>query len=243
MLLVMPSTEGLYEAIFTRKSVGEFAPEPLPADVLEDLATYLQAIDQMPGGGVRLELAGPEAVTDSSAPHYILGWCRSDDTAHINLGYTLQAADLYIRSLGLGGHWKAMPRLKSQPSQSPDGLNYSLLLAFGTPAEPMRGGEADFKRLPIEAVSNIDNAVARAARLAPSPINIQPWTLQFEDTAIRARHTPRGALRLITGRAGKISLGIVTRHLMVALQHQGIPVSGLEVDASGKRPVVVVHLG
>jgi hypothetical protein len=106
----------------------------------------------------------------------------------------------------------------------------------------MRSGEADFKRLPLEVISNADNPVARAARLAPSGLNDQPWSLEFTDHAIRLRHTPRGALRLLTSRSDKLSLGIILRHLTVALAHEGTPAQDIEVDTSAKRPLITVHL-
>jgi nitroreductase len=233
---------GLYEAIFTRKSVRKFSPEPVSSELLGDISAFLDGIDQLPGGSVELELAGPDAVTDSSAPHYVLAWCRPEDAEYINVGYVMQAADLYIRSLGLGAHWKAMPRLTSRTAEHPGGLRYSNLLAFGTPNEPMRAGEADFRRLPIGTISNADNAVARAARLAPSGLNDQPWTLEFDGDLIRVTQTPRGAFRLMTGRSDKLSMGILVRHLTVALDHEGTPVRGIDVDVSGKHALITVHL-
>jgi nitroreductase len=233
---------GLYEAVFTRKSVRKFAPAPVAEELLERVSAYLDTIDQLPGGMARLEIAGPDAVTDSSAQHYILAWCPPEVSQYINVGFVLQAADLYIRDLGLGAHWKAMPRLTAHDGDQPAGLRYSNLLAFGTPDEPMRAGEADFKRLPIATVSNADTPVARAARLAPSGLNDQPWTLEFDRGVIRVRQTPRGVFRLVTGRSDQISLGIVVRHLTVALDHEGTPVRDIEVDASGKRALITVHL-
>ncbi|MDR1295740.1 MAG: hypothetical protein LBK59_12460 [Bifidobacteriaceae bacterium] len=233
---------GLYDAIFTRKSVHKFAPEPLADDVVARISEYLQRIDQLPGGTVHAEIAGPDAVTDSSAPHYVLAWCEPTDAEYINTGFVLQAADLYIRDLGLGAHWKAMPRL-THDDPHPRGLHYSNLLAFGTPDEPMRSGEADFKRLPIATVSNVDNPVARAARLAPSGLNDQPWRLEFGDGVIRILQTPRGPLRLLTKRSDKLSLGALLRHVTVALDHESTPINGINVDTSGKRAILTVHTG
>ncbi|MDR1152685.1 MAG: hypothetical protein LBK72_09480 [Bifidobacteriaceae bacterium] len=233
---------GLYDAIFTRKSVHKFAPEPLADDVVATISDFLQRIDQLPGGTVRLEIAGPDAVTDSSAPHYVLAWCEPTDAEYINTGYVLQAADLYIRDLGLGTHWKAMPRLR-RDDPHPHGLHYSNLLAFGTTNEPMRAGEADFKRLPITTISNADNPVARAARLAPSGLNDQPWRLEFGDGVIRITQTPRGALRALTKRSDKLSLGALLRHVTVALDHEGTPVRAVDIDTSAKRAILTVYLG
>jgi hypothetical protein len=227
-----------YDAIFKRRAVRSFDPDPLPPDRLEALARFIASVDRLDGSHSRFEIVGGEDVSDSSAPHYVVAWCPQDDWEFISVGYALQAVDLHLADQGLGAHWMMMPKPKAAPNQ---GEVYCVMLAFGGSSVPLRDSEGDFDRLELERVSGADNEVARAVRVAPSGMNAQPWQLAFEGDSVRLTHTPRGKFRLVLAKkSDKISLGIALRHIVETLRHSGRRVTGIGLDRAGKRLAIDV---
>jgi hypothetical protein len=127
----------------------------------------------------------------------------------------------------------------AKPTEKP--ADFKILLGFGKTSEPLRGGEGDFKRKKLSDIANADNAITRAARLAPSGVNFQPWKIDFADGAVTVRSDVRGVGKIIPGRLYLFDLGIITKHVAVALEHEGKTVTAIEVSGSGKNSVAEVR--
>ena len=213
----------LYETIYTRRQVRKFNMTPLESQVLENILTCVSEADQIAGQSARFEIASAESVSGGkSAPHYLLSYCDSNSAAYANVGYVLQKADLYIQSIGLGSGWFAgsKPKINNE--------NHCIALAFGNTDTPLRKDLAEFKRLPIENISSVDNSIARAVRLAPSAMNSQPWKLEFEDGKVIVKDFGRGLLRVVLRtKLNKIDIGIAARHAVIALEHEGKEITSI----------------
>ncbi|MDR1187453.1 MAG: hypothetical protein LBK95_08355 [Bifidobacteriaceae bacterium] len=218
----------LYPAILTRHSVHQFGADPLDPAILEEILEAVRSARGIGGQSIEAELATGSQVKGSSAPHHLLAFTAQDDVGFANAGYVLQEADLALQTQGLGSHWIGLAKPKAK---RPD---FTIALAFGPTDEPPRQPEA-FNRLDLSAISDQDNCVARAVRLAPSGINDQPWRLEFDEGLVRLIHTRRGPFSLVLAKkVDKISLGIATRHAVVALAHEGHEVSSVvAADHSG----------
>jgi hypothetical protein len=152
-----------------------------------------------------------------------------------NIGYTLQTLDLYLQSEGLGSLWMGMPN----PETTKPG--YQILLAFGNTDVPMRNSEADFSRHAVSKIANEDNAVAAAARLAPSAVNLQPWKLEFAPGLVTVQHTPKGIIKHLIHKMQKIDIGICLKHTVLALEHEGKTITAINPTGSGKTFAVTVE--
>ncbi|MDR1393713.1 MAG: hypothetical protein LBJ62_07085 [Bifidobacteriaceae bacterium] len=211
-----------YSAIFSRHAAHSFDGDPLNQEALQDILALARSADQIEGQSIELDVASPDQVNEgmstikgSPPPHYLLAFTEQTDAAFANAGYVLQAVELAVQAKGLGSHWLGMAKPKAS---RPD---YTIALAFGRTSEPARPRDAA-DRLDLARISDQDNGVAQAVRLAPSGVNDQPWRLAFEDGLVRLIHHPRGAMRLILAKKmDKISLGIAARHAALALQHEG----------------------
>jgi hypothetical protein len=95
------------------------------------------------------------------------------------------------------------------------------MLGFGKTTVPQRKVEQDFNRLPVNEISDADNAIAEAARLAPSAMNSQPWKLHFENGKVTISYFGRGMMKALLKKLNKLDVGIVTRHVEVALLNEG----------------------
>lgn len=227
----------LYETIFKRRSVRKYDMTPLDDATLSEIKAYVDSIDQMPGQPtVTIKLAAADMVKGSMAPHYLLGYCESSGAGYANMGFTLQKADLYLQSIGLGSLWLGT----AKPAQKAE--NFCIMMAFGKTDVPPRGEDSDFKRLKLEDVSNADNPIARASRLAPSAMNSQPWKLSFAENRIMVDYVGRGAMQIILkGKLSKIDVGIVTRHIVEALQNEGKHVDSITPTKIDKLSVEIKY--
>lgn len=220
----------LHETIYTRRQVRKFNSTPLEKQTLKDVYKYVSEADQFAGQNAKFEVASAEAVSGGgSAPHYLLSYCEDNSAAYANVGYVLQKADLYIQSIGLGSGWFMGPK----PINNSE--NFCIALAFGKTDIPMRKSPDEFKRLPVEKISPVDNAIVRAIRLAPSAMNSQPWKLELEEGKVIVKDFGRGVMRvMLRSKLNKIDIGIAVRHAAVALEKDGKKVTGIIPKASGK---------
>ncbi|NLE90428.1 MAG: hypothetical protein GX602_05810 [Dehalococcoidales bacterium] len=219
----------LYETIFVRRQVRKYSDTLLDAQALENIQRYISSIEQISGQQAQFEIVSAEAVNGNGAPHYLLSYCGENSAAYANVGYVLQEADLYIQSIGLGSGWfmGVQPRDKSD--------NHCMTLAFGNTDVPLRKGAEDFKRISIDKISPIDNAVSQAVRLAPSAMNSQPWKLDFSDGKVIVKDVGRGIMRaMLRGKLNKIDTGIAVRHAVIALEHEGKTVTAIMPRTTGK---------
>jgi nitroreductase len=225
----------LYETIFTRRSVRQYDNTPLREAELADIQAALDAMLQMPGQSARFVIVSAAGIKSVNAPYAILAYCENTDAALCNVGFCLQTMDLYLQNKGYGSLWMGMAK-PAEPE--PD---FQILLAFGKTTVPARKGELDFTRRPVSEISNKDNAIARAARLAPSAVNFQPWRLDFAPGRVRLTRVPRGMLKMFIAKLQKIDLGICLKHTVLALEHKVKNVNSITPDGGGKGFAVIVE--
>ena len=204
-----------YETIFVRRSVRRYDKKALNEGDLADIRQFLDNAKQLTGQSARFEIVNADKLRGCAAPHAILAFAGAGAAAALNIGYALQGLDLYAQSRGLGSLWMGM----AKPVEKRE--DYRCLLAFGKTDAPFRAGEQDFKRKSVLEISNEDNAVARAARLAPSAANFQPWKLDFSSGKVTVRYNGQGIGKLLVGSLQMIDLGIVLKYVELALEHEG----------------------
>jgi hypothetical protein len=169
------------------------------------------------------------------APYAILAYSGDSDPELVNIGYTLQGVDLYLQSAGYGSLWCGMAAPKETSR------DYRILLGYGKTSVPLRSGGSDYKRKNINEISDTDNAIARAVRLAPSAVNFQPWKLSFGDNKVNIHVNVRGIGRVLPGKLYLYDIGIALKHAELALEHDGKAVTDVLFIGSGKDLVVEVR--
>jgi hypothetical protein len=219
----------LYEMIDKRRSVRKYDGETLSAETVNAIRQFIADTDQLPGQSARFEVVSSEVLSSPVGSHAILAYCKEGDAPYANVGYVLQKADLYIQSIGLGSLWLGM----GKPREKKD--EFCIVLAFGGTDVPERRGEASFNRLPMNKISNEDNAIARAIRIAPSAQNSQPWELSFSEGKIVVRYIGRGIFRqILKKKLNKIDIGIAVRYAELALEHEGKSVRSITTTSGDK---------
>lgn len=219
----------LYETIFKRRSVRKYKEEKLDKNVLIEIETYLQSIPQIPGQKASFRIIDNDEMGNNLAPHYIVASCDANNEAYANVGYVLEKLDLYLQSNNIGSLWlgSKMPKNK-QPEDA-------MVMAFGYTDVPFRN-EAYFNRLKVNKISNVDNEIAKASRLAPSAVNSQPWMLEFGDDEVVIRYHGRGLLKAILApKMNKVDIGIITRFVTLALENDGREITNIILNTDKKK--------
>ena len=223
----------LYETIFVRRSVRQYNENVIDSAAMTEIKDYLQISKQLFGKSARFEIAEKDAIKGGFAPYAILAHSDDGDEDRVNIGYTLQGMDLYLQSAGYGSIWCGMASPK-KPEK-----DYRILLGFGNTDVSLRRSEDDFKRKRLSEISDADNTVARAARLAPSAVNFQPWKLEFGDKIVRIGANAHGIGKLLTGKIYMFDLGIITKHIEVALERDGKVITSIKTAGNTEKDFAI----
>ena len=87
-------------------------------------------------------------------------------------------------------------------------MKFVIMLAFGHPkGDQQRQSIKDFKRKPMEKITDKADPRLEPARLAPSAVNSQPWYFTHEGDTIHVHCSKKGS---------RLDAGIALAHLYVA---------------------------
>ncbi len=85
---------GLYEAIFKRKSVRNYDPTPIDSNRLQEISENLQSLKPMITGiKTEFKIVFPNHVTRkfrNNAPHYVAAFSEARGAYRVNVGFMLQ---------------------------------------------------------------------------------------------------------------------------------------------------------
>lgn len=206
-------------AIYYRRSCRSYSSEPLTRTELaeiEDFSKTLVPLDNkirtamqiVPGDAVRFYFPW-------KAPQLIAFFSENKPGYLENAGFLLQQMDLWLQSRGLGVCWLGLGKPKNQV-KTPEGMEFVILLAFGTPKEPLSREMRKFNRKTMAEISDREDKKLECVRVAPSSTNSQPWYFTHEGETIHAFRSEAGLLRhAMLGTMNRIDMGIALAHLYV----------------------------
>lgn len=175
----------LYEAVYIRKSVRSYRKEPVEEKLRERILSFAAHLFPLDGQKVEYELAEREALRKiprifcPQAPYYLTIYSEKCNGYEENAGYLMQQIALYIITKGLGCCFVGEPLAEEEK----ENMVPVLTLAFGWAKEKnIYRREEEAVRLPLKTVCTMRETVSKeimevlkAARLAPSSWNSQPW--------------------------------------------------------------------
>jgi nitroreductase len=209
--------ENMKEIIYKRKSTRKYDMTSLDDTIFEDIWKFW-ADDVKPLYNIKVDYKITESekikgLFAVKAPHYLTISSEVKDGYLTNVGFMFQQMDLYLQNIGLGSCWlgSAKPLVKPEPP-----LEFVIMLAFGKPLERPYRNLSEFKRKPLNEISDASDKRLEAARLAPSGINSQPWYFVNDGNIFHVYCEKHGAVKaLIYERMNKIDMGIALAHLYV----------------------------
>lgn len=221
----------IYEAIFCRKSVRKFRMEPVDAALLVQLGKFINTISPLDGESrVMLEIHEHlnhretiKGMWKVEAPYYILVYSDEGQTAWRNAGYVAEQAVLYMTMKGLGSCYLGETKVGSAQK---DGLKRVLVIAFGYADEKLYRDSEGARRLPLgslcvykdEPGENLKK-ILKAARLAPSSMNTQPWRfVAYADRLYIFAKKEMLPQPKVLGIMREFNIGIMLSHIMLSAE-------------------------
>ncbi len=223
-----------YEAIFKRKTVRRFLPDPLSEKELLDLMKYEKnLVAQDRSILTKMEILDvTKEKKKKKAPYYLVIYSEKKEGWLSNAGCLIEQMVLYMASKGIGTRY--LGNVKYDKVLEGD-LHYVIMVAFGKPAEEIYRPSFKAKRKPLSAISVTKEemnpnfaTMLEAARLAPSALNRQPWFFEVFPRKIRMYYKRRSKIKHLS-KMDEISMGIMLAHLLTAADE-------LWVDVVLRRP-------
>ena len=217
--------ENLFDAIFTRKSVRKYERDPLGADRLAEIKSFIQGIKPLhPAIQVQFEIVGPKDISSIQpigAPHYLVAFSKRAEGHTRNIGFMMQQIDLYLSSTGLGSCYLGMAK-PSSAVKDRSKLDFIMLMAFGKAADDAHREPSQFNRKAADQIASGQPFWLEEVRLAPSATNGQPWYFDCRwdgfDAYCEKQHRIKA---LIYDRLNGVDMGIALCHIDLAVQRAG----------------------
>lgn len=240
----------LTEVIRTRRSVRTFDERPIASEVLEQLISHMEQLENPYGIPVRFSLLdakehGLSCPVISGGDYYIGAAVQSVPHAEEAFGYSFEAMVLYAWSLGLGTTWigGTMNRpLFEQAMQLTDGETMLAVTPLGYPARKMSirenvmrmgakaNSRAAFEEVFFDGSFDVPLTAANAGRLAeplemvrlgPSAVNKQPWRVIVTKDAVHFYAKKNPGKDEVTAMQ-KMDLGIALCHFALGAEECGV---------------------
>jgi nitroreductase len=221
----------LYEAISCRHTVRRYlekkVPEELRRQILrffdsterldENLAAEAVISDREKRGSRRKQgLRGREA----EAPQLLTVYSEAGALAEKNAGYILEQVSLYLVCKGIGSR---IISGEDKAGRVRNGKKAMISMEFGYPDEPLFRESPLAKRLPLrklcfpsEEPEEAMRTILRAARLAPSALNCQPWRFETAGMKLRVFEKITLAGKLAGRKYREISFGCMLANISLA---------------------------
>ena len=200
----------LKEMIYHRKSCRSFTGVPVDAATLETIRAFPMK-PLYPQIKVRWDIVPRNQVRcicPWTTPQLIAIYSEEAEGYLENIGFLFQQMDLYLQTLGLGVCWLGMGRMNPRTTTDVEGMKFVIMLSFGYPkGDQLRHDWKDFKRKPMEQITDRPDARLEPARLAPSAVNSQPWYFTHAGDTLHVHCSKKGS---------RLDIGIALAHLYAA---------------------------
>lgn len=214
------STVDVKDMIYSRRSVRKYLRTSVSDDTIEDIVRHLSSIPALDEDiSIRCDILGADEVSVRQpwrAPHYLAIYSEPKPRYRQNVGYIYQQLDLYVQSIGLGSCWVGLGKPKD--SSGYEGYEFVILIALGYADQIPLRKIGDFKRKPLEEISDTLDERLEPVRLAPSATNSQPWYfthLPSGDMAIYRKKQPK-LIDNVLGKFNEMDIGIALAHLYIS---------------------------
>ena len=201
------------EIIRKRKSIRAYNLVPLEQATLDEIQSQIEMVKPLyPDIKYSIKIVSrTRGLLNVKAPHYLLFSSEEKEGFSENIGFIGQQLDLYFSGAGLGSCWLGMAKPHEKEASH---LSHVISMSFGKPAESLYRELAEFKRKPLNEISEGKDARLEAARLAPSGVNVQNWYFIVDNGKIHCyRKKPSPFLGFLFNQLGCIDMGIALCHI------------------------------
>jgi len=219
----------LYISVFKRKACRDFTQEPLSDETLEEIFQAIEAFQPLyPDVPLSYRLVSQtKGLFRVQAPHYLIVSGEGRDGEKESCGFIFQQLTLWFNAHGIGSVWLGVAKEKKHGRNQRD----LMTLAFGMTKGSVDRRVDEFNRKPIEQITNAtDDLCIRAAHLAPSGLNLQPWYWEKEKERVLLYEKKLCFPLSWVYPLSHVDLGIALCHYALALGYIGKPFRFKRVD-------------
>lgn len=228
----------MYEAIFVRKSVKKFVMEELEQGVLDQILQFAKELPLvMDHAKVEYTIINNldsdhihSKPLTIKAPYYFVVASGSEPNELLNAGFLMEQITLFIASLGLGTGLLTHVRLTTERIEGLE-KNPVLALAFGETKEIIYRDARKLHRLPEKEVVLYKTDVTtdvklmvKAARLASSYLNTQPWRLVVYENRIHVFCKKNGWISELLNEKKYLDVGVMVANMLLVAEELWIDV-------------------
>lgn len=211
----------LFDSISRRKSCRSYTGQPLGKEQLEEIREAINGFEPL-YPDVPLEyrfITKAKGVFKVQAPHYLIISGQGKEKEPENAGFLFEQLILWFDAHNIGSVWLG----KTKDMEAPRDKDI-VTIAFGQANEPVHRSEEEFKRKPIDEITNApENTCIQAVHLAPSGMNLQPWYLEKSgDKVLLYKQSLKPPLSLVYKKT-EVDMGIALCHYALACRHFNMP--------------------
>ncbi len=210
----------LYRSISQRKSCRKYNMQPLDQAVFDQIESALQSFEQL-YSDTPLKHRFTKKVKGRfkvEAPHYLIVTGQGKPGEMENTGFLFQQLMLWFDAHEIGSVWLGASKDTEVDETGQD----IIALAFGLSTEPIHRALDQFKREPIEAITNApDDVCIQAAHLAPSGMNTQPWYFEKHEEKVLVYKKKLKPPISLAYKLSDIDMGIGLCHYALACKEAG----------------------
>lgn len=210
----------LFDAIRTRKSCRKYTPQPVDEKVLEEIRSAVETFRPLyPDVPLDFRFV-PETkgLYKVEAPQYLIISGQGKQGEMENAGFLFQQLVLWFDVHELGSVWLGKTR---DVNPNPNGTDL-IAIAFGQTDGPVHRVESEFKRKPIEEITNDpQDPCIQAVHLAPSGMNLQPWYLEKDGDRILLYIQKLKSPLALAYKLTDLDMGIALCHYALACERLG----------------------
>ncbi|MDL2276794.1 hypothetical protein LJC02_03975, partial [Breznakia sp. OttesenSCG-928-G09] len=212
----------LYASISQRKSCRKYNLQPLEEDMLANIEQAIKSFKLLsPNIPITWRFTNQvKGLYHVEAPHYLIISGQGKAKEKECTGFLFQQLVLWFDAMGIGCVWLG----EAKDAETSHNKSDIITIAFGKVNKPLHRTKEQFKRKPIETITNAtDDICMQAVRFAPSGMNTQPWYFEkLEDTVLVYKRKLKPPISLIY-KHSDIDMGIALCHYYLACKEMGKP--------------------
>lgn len=240
----------LYEAIYVRKSVRKFQMAAVDSKIMNHIKKYISTVTPLDDSiAYHIEIIDAMQETVSfkglwkvDAPYYLVFYCEEVEGAQLNAGYIMEQVVLYLTCKGLGTCYQGALKVKPSSEAIALGQKPYMVVAFGYGKENIERDASQAKRYRMQDIAIYKEEIGeeiktmlRAAKIAPSSMNAQPWRFVAYHNRIHIFLRREGFKSPFQKRLGDVNIGIVIAHLALAAEELWLEATIKTVDSISER--------
>lgn len=217
----------LYEMIGRRRSIREYQMKPIEEKVLSAVYKFIKEILPLyPDIPYEIEIScsleeKKNGFLAVNAPYYVSFLTTESREAYLNAGYIMEELSLYLASKGLGTCYQGLHKVVREKGS----LKEVLVMTMGYPKHYLYREEEDAKRIELNRICAFKEepakeimTILKAASLAPSSLNSQPWRFVVYKKRIHVFMQKMNAGIPVFEKLHYMDIGMALNHMMLAAE-------------------------